>query len=66
MPDWLLQALVIGGASGLVNWGVFRVELKYLRRDVDDVRRDLKGHMESPHERRIGNLKRFQAEYQKG
>lgn len=28
-------ALVTGAASGLVSWGAMRVELKFLRRDVD-------------------------------
>lgn len=63
MPDWLLQVLTTAAASGLVVWGVIRTELKYLRRDVDAVAADLKVHRESPHERRIGNLKKFQAEY---
>lgn len=39
MIDPLLDALIIaavtGAASGLVTWGGVRVELKWLRRDVD-------------------------------
>ncbi|WP_293762578.1 hypothetical protein [uncultured Aquitalea sp.] len=31
----LLPILLTGAVSGLVTWGGLRVELRYLRRDVD-------------------------------
>lgn len=34
MPDWL-QALMPGIAAGLVAWGAVRVELRYMRRDIN-------------------------------
>ncbi len=36
MPDWLLPAIASGAASGLIFYGAIRVELRWLRRDVDD------------------------------
>ncbi len=35
MPEWLLPALTSGAASGLIFYGAIRVELRWLRRDVD-------------------------------
>lgn len=35
MPDWLLQSIVTAAGGALITWGAIRVELRYLRRDVD-------------------------------
>lgn len=42
MSESVLIALVTGAASGLITWGAIRVELAWLRRDVDELR-DLAG-----------------------
>lgn len=31
----LIVAAVTGGVSGLITWGSMRVEVRYLRRDID-------------------------------
>jgi len=31
----IIMAILTGAASGLIAWGAIRVEIKYLRRDVD-------------------------------
>lgn len=35
MPDWLFSAALSGVVTGLVAWGGIRVELRYMRRDID-------------------------------
>jgi hypothetical protein len=39
MPDAILSALISGAVAGLVAWGGVKVELRWLRRDVDDTRK---------------------------
>lgn len=36
IPEWLLPVLVGGAVQGLITWGALRVEMLYLRRDVND------------------------------
>lgn len=38
MIDLLNSPLFAGIACGLVTWGALRVEMKWLRRDVDDLK----------------------------
>lgn len=40
METWLL-ALATAAATGLVTWGAMRVELRWLRRDVDHAHKRL-------------------------
>ncbi len=39
MSDVVLVAIVSGVVSAAVNWGIVRVQLAWLRRDVDDLRK---------------------------
>lgn len=43
----LLQAVAVGTITGLFSagavWGVLKTELRYMRRDVDDIREHLFG-----------------------
>jgi len=35
----IIQAVIGGVITGAAAWGAIRVELKYIKRDVDDLRR---------------------------
>ena len=41
MSDHLLVAIVTGLVSAAGAWGAIRIELKYLRRDVDQHQREI-------------------------
>lgn len=43
MPDWLLPMVLAGAVQGLVTWGALRVELAYMRRDIDHAHKRLDG-----------------------
>ena len=35
MPQWLEGALFSGFAAALMSWGAIRIELRYMRRDIN-------------------------------
>lgn len=41
MPDWLLAALVTGGATGLVTWGAIKTDLRWHKATIDRHEADL-------------------------
>ena len=38
MPEWMLSALAAAAASGLVNFGMFKVKLDWLKENHDILR----------------------------
>lgn len=47
--DELLRAIIVGLITGLFTagtvWGVLRTEMRFLRRDVDELKTDFKLHI---------------------
>jgi hypothetical protein len=43
-PDTIAGAVLPALVSGAVTWGVMRTEMRWLRRDVDDIRKRVADH----------------------
>ncbi len=38
----IIETLLSGMVAGLVTWGGIRMEMKYMRRDIDELRQTVK------------------------